>query len=250
MIYAIMARELRSLFLSPLAWAILGVLQAILTWIFLISLDQFMQIQARLIDLDGAPGVTDIVVVPLFSLISILLVLVMPIITMRLISEERNSQTLALLFSSPVSIVHIVIGKFLAVLCFILMMLGLLLLMALSLTIGTDLDYGQIASSSIGLLLMVASFAAIGLYISCLTDHPTVAAVVTFGVLFMLWIISWAAQISDSGAGILRWLSMMQHQESFQRGVINTSDAAYYILVIVVFLLLSIRRLDAERLQA
>jgi ABC-2 type transport system permease protein len=250
MITAIAARELRSLFLSPLAWAVLGVLQAILAWIFLVSLDQFLLIQPRLIGLDGAPGVTDIVVIPLFSLIGILLMLVMPLITMRLISEERRNRTLTLLLSSPVSVTQIVLGKFLAVICFTLIMLMLLLLMALSPGGGTSLDYGQIAAAAIGLLLMVSAFAAIGLYLSCLTDHPTVAAVLTFGVLFMLWIVSWAAQVNESGANVLRWLSMMQHQETFQRGIINSIDMLYYIIVITVFLLLSIRRLDAERLQA
>ncbi|MBN1378169.1 MAG: ABC transporter permease subunit [Gammaproteobacteria bacterium] len=250
MIFAIAARELRSLFLSPLAWAVLGVLQAILAWIFLVSLEQFLLIQPRLIGLDGAPGVTDIVVTPLFSLIGILLLLVMPLMTMRLISEERRNKTLTLLLSAPVTTPHIVLGKFLAILCFILLMLVLLLMMSLSLAGGTHLDYGQIAGTALGLLLMISAFAAIGLYISCLTDHPTVAAVVTFGVLFMLWIVSWAAQTKENSADLLRWLSMMQHQESFQRGVLNSSDALYYIIVIVVFLLLSMRRLDAERLQA
>ncbi len=250
MIWSISARELRSLFVSPLAWAILGVLQAILAWIFLISLDQFLMLQPRLVGLDGAPGVTDMVVVPLFSLTGILLVLVMPLITMRLISEERHNRTLTLLLSSPVTVSQIILGKFYAVVGFTVVMLCLLLLMALSLIGGTNLDFGQVASSSIGLILMVSAFAAIGLYISCLTGHPTVAAVVTFGVLFMLWIIGWATQLGEGSAGVLRWLSMMQHQESFQRGIINTRDLAYYLIVIAVFLLLSIRRLDAERLQA
>ena len=250
MILTIAARELRSMFLSPLAWAVLGVLQAILAWVFLVSLDQFLLIQARLAGLEGAPGVTDIVIVPLFSLIGILLLLVMPLLTMRLISEERRNRTLTLLLSSPVSITDIILGKFAAVFGFALLTLVLVLLMALSLAGGTHLDYGQIAGATIGLLLMVGAFAAIGLYVSCLTDQPAVAAVISFGLLFMLWIISWATQVNPNSGELLRWLSIVQHQENFQHGVIDSIDVMYYLILITVFLLLSVRRLDAGRLQA
>jgi ABC-2 type transport system permease protein len=122
------------------------------------------------------------------------------------------------------------------------------LLMALALSFGTELDFGQLFAGLLGLLLMLAAFTAIGLYISCLTQHPTVAAVITFGMLFMLWIINWASQAETGEA--LRWLSMVRHQESFYRGIIDSSDICYYLLIIVLFLLLGIRRLDAERLQA
>ena len=122
--------------------------------------------------------------------------------------------------------------------------------LALSLAGGTDLDYGQITGAAIGLLLMVAAFAAVGLYVSCLTDHPAVAAVITFGLLFMLWIISWATQVNPDSAELLRWLSIVQHQDNFQHGVINSTDAMYYLIMMAVFLLLSVRRLDAGRLQA
>ena len=251
MIAAIASRELRSLFLSPLAWAILGVLQGILTWVFLLSLDNFMNVQNRFINMEGAPGVTDMVVVPLFSLIGVLLLLVMPLITMRLVSEERRNKTLTLLLSSPVSVTDIVLGKFFSVLGFVGVMLCLILLMSVSLAGGTHLDYGQILSSAIGLVLMMSTFIAIGLYISCLTNHPTVAGVITFGVLFMLWIINWAAgQAGEGGGEVFVWLSIIQHQQPFNRGLLNSSDALYYIILTATFLLLSVRRLDAERLQS
>lgn len=246
----IAGRELRVLFLSPLAWSILGVVQGILAWVYLIQLDNFITLQPRLSVLEGAPGVTDMIIMPLFSLLGIMLLLIMPLITMRLISEERRGKTLTLFLSSPVSVAEIIIGKYLAVLGFIGIMLVLLLLMALAMALGTQLDYGQIAAGLLGLLLMLAAFAAIGLYISCLTQYPTVAAVITFGVLFMLWIVNWATQTGAETDEALRWLSIVQHQESFYRGLIDTTDIFYYLLIIGLFLLLSIRRLDAERLQS
>ncbi|HEX7028095.1 MAG TPA: ABC transporter permease subunit [Gammaproteobacteria bacterium] len=245
----IAGRELRSLFIPPLAWSILGVVQGILAWVYLVQLDNFITLQARLSTLEGAPGVTDMIVMPLFSLLGILLLLVMPLITMRLISEERRNKTLPLFLSSPAPVKDIVIGKFLAVLGFVGVMLALLILMSLAMALGTSLDYGQVAAGLLGLFLMLAAFAAIGLYISCLTQHPTVAAVVTFGVLFMLWIVNWATQAGAETDTALRWLSIVQHQESFYRGLVDTADIFYYLLIIGLFLLLSVRRLDAERLQ-
>lgn len=251
----IAGRELRTLFLSPLAWSVLGVVQCILAWVYLLQLDNFITLQPRLAVIEGAPGVSDMIIMPLFSLLGIMLLLVMPLMTMRLISEERRGKTLTLFLSSPVSVKDIVIGKYLAVLGFIGVMLALLLLMAFALALGARLDYGQIAAGLLGLSLMLAAFAAIGLYISCLTQYPAVAAVITFGVLFMLWIMNWAARIGGGSTGAstgaaLRWLSIVQHQESFYRGLIDTADIVYYLLLIGLFLLLSIRRLDAERLQS
>ncbi len=250
MIVTIALRELRSMFLSPLAWCILGVLQGIMAWVFLIQVDNFVLIQPRLAGIDGAPGLTDIAVVPLFGLLGILLLLVMPLMTMRLISEERRSKTLALLMSSPLSVTDIVLGKFCALAVFVLLVISLPLLMALSLNLGTDLDYGQILAGALGLALMLFAFIAIGLYVSCLTDHPTVAAVLTFGILFMLWVVNWAAKAGEEGAEVLAWLSIVHHQESFHRGLIDTGDIVYYLLMIGLFILLAVRRLDAERVQA
>jgi ABC-2 type transport system permease protein len=169
MIGAIAGRELKSLFLSPLAWAILAIVQLIAAWIFLIQLEHFLNLQSRLALREGAPGATDIVVIPLFSLLAGLLLMVMPLLTMRLISEERRNKTLPLLLSSPLSASVIVLGKFLAMLAFCTLLTTPAVLMGLSLYAGTRPDLGQIASAALGLLLLGAAFSAIGLYISSLT---------------------------------------------------------------------------------
>ena len=129
-------------------------------------------------------------------------------------------------------------------------MLLLCLLMAVSLIGSANIDYGQIVGCVIGLLLLAATFTAIGLYMSCLTQHPTVAATLSFGLLFMLWIVGRAGQADADGPTLLGWFAIFQHQEGFYRGLINSSDIAYYLIFTMVFLLLSIRRLDAERIQA
>ncbi len=249
MIRVIAGRELRSLFLSPLAWSILAVVQAIAAWIFLVQLERFLSLQPQLARMQGAPGATDIVVIPLFNLLGILLLMVMPLLTMRLISEEHRNKTLPLLLSSPLGAGSIVCGKFLAVFAFAGMVTACAVLMGLSLYAGTNPDLGQITSAACGLMLLAAAFAAIGLYISCLTRQPGIAAVATFGALFMLWIVHWGGQTGEGASEILSWLSIIKHQQSFQSGLLHSGDIAYYLIVTALFLLLSIRRLDSERLQ-
>jgi ABC-2 type transport system permease protein len=249
MIGAIAGRELKSLFLSPLAWAILAVVQLIAAWIFLIQLERFLGLQPQLAGMEGAPGATDIVVIPLFSLLAGLLLMVMPLLTMRLISEEHRNKTLPLLLSSPLGASGIVLGKFLAMLAFCALLTTPAVLMGLSLHAGTRPDHGQIASAVLGLLLLGAAFSAIGLYISSLTRQPGIAAVATFGALFMLWIVHWTGQVGESANEILSWLSIIRHQQSFQSGLLHSGDIAYYLIVTPLFLLLAVRRLETERLQ-
>ncbi|WP_455366836.1 ABC transporter permease, partial [Kaarinaea lacus] len=189
MIFTIAAKEIKALFLSPMAWAILAVVQAIVAYFFLIYLDYFVTLQPQLATLPNAPGVTSMVVAPLYATVATVLLLVTPLLTMRLISEERRNKTLSLLMSAPVSVSEIVLGKFVGITCFLLLMLLIITLMPLSLLGSGTLDMGLILAGILGTLLVICSFAAAGLYISTLTSQPTVAAVGTFGLLLLLWIV-------------------------------------------------------------
>jgi ABC-2 type transport system permease protein len=249
MIFTIAARELRSLFLSPLAWSILAVTLFILAYLFLSQIEAYINLQPRLAALEGAPGVADIVVAPLFADAAIVLLLITPLVTMRVLSEERRSGTISLLFSAPLSMTEIVIGKYLGVLSFFLILLALLALMPLSLLAGTELDMSKLAAGMLGLILVVAAFTAIGVYMSSLTEQPTVAAVTTFGLLLLLWIIDWAGNGQTDESNALAYLSMLRHYEPLLKGLFSSTDVAYYLLIIVLFLGFSIRRLDATRLQ-
>jgi ABC-2 type transport system permease protein len=249
MIFTIAGRELRSLFLSPLAWSILAVTLFILAYLFLTQIDTYLNLQPRLAALEGAPGVADIVVAPLLADAAVVLLLITPLITMRVLSEERRNRTLSLLFSAPVSMTEIVIGKYLGVLAFFLILLGLLALMPLSLLVGTALDTGKLAAGMLGLMLIVAAFSAIGLYMSSLTEQPTVAAVTTFGLLLLLWIVDLAGDSDIRGGSTLAQLSMQRHFEPLLKGLFNSADVAYYLLVIILFIGFTIRRMDAIRLQ-
>lgn len=250
MALTIAGRELRTMFLSPLAWSILGVVQLILGYMFLAQLDYYLMVQPRIAGMDDAPGVTDLIVVPLFGNAGVILLLVTPLLTMRLISEERRNRTLSLLFSAPVSMAEIILGKYLGVLGFLLIMVGLIALMPLSLLVGGGLDFGKFAAALLALVLLLGGFAAVGLFISALANQPTVAAISTFGALLLLWIIDWTGKPGEETAGgVLEYLSMLKHYENLLKGLVGTVDLAYFVLFILAFLVLSVHTLDNDRLQ-
>ena len=120
--------------------------------------------------------------------------------------------------------------------------------MPMMLLFGTQLDLGQIAASLLGLLLLMSSFAAIGLFISTVTSQSTTAAISTFGVLFFLWIINAAgANASEGMAAIFAYLSLLNHYNNLLDGMFNSADVVFYLLVTAFFIVLSIWRLDAEQ---
>jgi ABC-2 type transport system permease protein len=215
---------------------------------FLAQIDNFFLLQPQLLQLENVPGVTDIVIAPLFSLAAIILLMIMPLITMRSIAEEKRNKTLTLLISSPISMTEIVLGKFLGLFFFVFILVSLLMLMPLSLFIGTAIDVGKLLSIYISMLLLLSSFAAIGLYLSSLTENQTIAAVGTFGALLMLWLIDWIGEALPNNQSVVSYLSPLQHHQSMLEGLFDTADVAYYLIFITVFLVLTIRQLDRERL--
>jgi ABC-2 type transport system permease protein len=250
MIFLIAGQELRRLFLSPLAWSILAVVELILGYLFLVQVSTFLDLQPQLAITEGAPGLTEIVVAPLLANAAVVLLLVVPLLTMRLISEERRAQTLSLLFSAPISMTEILLGKYLGVMGFFLILVALMALMPLSLLLGGSIDWGLVGAGFIAVVLLLGSFAALGLFMSTLTAQPAVAAIATFGVLLLLWILDWAAETgAETASGLFGYLSLLRHYEAMLEGVFNSADVAYYALFIATFLILSIRRLDADRLQ-
>lgn len=247
MIFTIAGKELRSLFASPLAWVVLAFLQFVFAWIFLSRIEYFMGVQGQLGRIPNAPGLTEIVVIPVFGVASILLLMSVPLLTMRLIAEERRNQTMTLLMSAPISMTQIVFGKFLATLGFLAIVCLLIVAMSMSVLPGGTLDFGLILSSLIGLMLLAASFAAIGLFVSCLTNHPVVAAVLTLAAFLGLWIVNIAAADPESA---FNYISLLAHFEPFMNGAVAVKNLIYFALLIATFLILSIRRLDSDRLRA
>jgi ABC-2 type transport system permease protein len=255
MILTVAGKELKTLFASPLAWVVLCVTQIIVAFVFLRGLDSFLQAQAQLASMPGAPGVTELVAAPVFAIAAALLLFAMPLLAMRLIAEERRNQTMVMLISAPLSMTDIVLGKFLGLLVFLAMIVALAAVMPLSLAGTTRLDYGQLAGLAMGLMLLGASFAAVSLYVSCLTAHPVAAAIGAFSALLGLMLAGDAAAEGlrargwPVAASLAQMLSPVKNFEPFGKGMLDTHAMACSLLLVAVFLVLAIRQLDATRLR-
>ncbi|WP_260295151.1 ABC transporter permease subunit [Sedimenticola hydrogenitrophicus] len=245
MIRAVAGRELRALFLSPLAWSLLGVAMVILAWLFLVQIESFMQLQPQLVAGASELGVTDLVVAPLFDSGAMVLLLLTPLLTMRLLSEEQRSGTIRLLFSAPISTAQIVLGKYLAMLGVFGLLLLLIALLPLSLLLGGTPDLGRLAATLLGMGLLLACYSAIGLFLSSLTEQPAVAAISSYGLLLFLWIVNLSG--SDDRSGLFEWLSLTSHYRPFLDGVVRSGDLAYFLLLIIASLLMAIHHLESRR---
>lgn len=246
MIATIVSKELKQLFFSPLAWILLALIQLVLAWIFLGHLDAFLEIQTQLMQIANPPGVTEIIIAPTFAMAAIILLMMTPLLTMRLIAEERRNHTMVLLISAPISITDIVLGKFFGLMIFFVVMITQLVGISISLLVGGTLDFGLLLSNMLGLLLVAACFVSLGLYISSLTAQPILAAIGALGLLLGLWVVDIVASDMDS---VARNFSLLKHFDHFNRGMVDSFSIVYFVLFIVTFLILTIRRLDSERLH-
>jgi ABC-2 type transport system permease protein len=255
MIFTIAGKELKSLFSSPLAWVVLTVVQIIIAYAFLRRLDDFLQVQPQLIQMANPPGATELVAAPAFATAAAVFLFAVPLLAMRLIAEERRNQTLVLLISAPVSMTEIVIGKFLGLMAFLMVIVALVALMPLSLSTATQLDYGLLASIVLGLILLSACFAAVSLFVSCLTVHPVIASIGAFAALLGMLL---TGDVAGDGlksrgwgvaASLAQVLSPIRNFEPFGRGILDTYAVACSLILTLAFLALAIRRLDARRLR-
>ncbi len=255
MIFTIAAKELKALFASPLAWIVLTLMQILIGFGFLKRLDDFLQIQPQLAQMANSPGVTELIAAPTFATVSAILLFAVPLLAMRLIAEERRNRTMVMLTSAPISVTEIVLGKFLGLITFLLIIIALATLMPLSLAAGTSLDYGMLLSLVAGLVLLAAGFAAVSLYISCLTMYPMAAALGAFGTLLAMLLIGETASEGMQARGwpvpaaLARVISPLKNYEAFSKGVIDTYSIVCLLLLTALFLILTVRQLDARRLR-
>lgn len=243
-ILTIAAHETRRIFVSPLAWAVLAIAQLIFGYIFAGAVIQYMRNSAAA---DQSVGVSDYVGTGLYGSATIILLLVMPLMTMRLFAEERKSGTLTLLFSAPVSLIEIVLGKFLGLLVFVGALIGLLALMPASLLPAVNLDLGRLAAGLLGLFLMTMAFGACGLFVSSLTREPTIAAIGSFAALLLIWLLKMPANFDSPFSGLFDYLSLISHYQDLISGLFDSADVVYYLLFTALFLWLTVLRLDMER---
>jgi ABC-2 type transport system permease protein len=230
-----------------MGWVVLALLQFVFGTFFLIGVDQYFQTMSGAMRPEQRIGITAFVGQSVFGIASFVMLFAVPLLSMRLISEERRQQTLTFLFSAPLSITEVVLGKFLGLVSFLSIVIVFIAAMVSSMNLWTEVDFGYIFSNVLGLWLLVASFSALGIYVSSLTSQPVVAGIITFIALFALLILDHF--LAGDPTSTMAYLSLMRHFEPFSRGLLDTKDFAYFILFIITFLTLTIRRLDADRLR-
>jgi ABC-2 type transport system permease protein len=228
---AIARHELARLFVSPLAWSVLGAATALLAYAFLQGVEAYVDAAPRLAGELGAPGVTDLVVAPFFSVAAGLLVVVVPLVTMRAICEERRAGTLPLLYAAGADARAIVVGKWLGALGLLAALGAILAAMPAALAGATDLDWGKIAAGLLGLAALGAALAAVGVGASALAHHPATAAFGALAVSVLLWVLDGAARARGVTTELVNALAIPTHLSGFLRGLVASVDVAYFALL-------------------
>jgi ABC-2 type transport system permease protein len=243
----IAGNELRRLFAQPFAWTLLAAMLALLAWLFLLSLDAFLALMPKIAGQDSAPGVTDLIAIPLLRALANLLLLIIPLLSMRLISGERRAGTLPLLLTAGIGEARIVIGKYIGALAYLAIVLLLALMLPLSLGVGTTLDLGKLFAATFGVGLFGAALLAIGLLASTWSEQPALAAALAYVISLLLWVLDAGARVEGINNSAINYLALPSHLDPMLRGIISTVDIVYFVLLIVVCLTLATRRLDSLR---
>jgi ABC-2 type transport system permease protein len=250
-VWPIFKKELRLYFTSPVAYVVVTIFLLIAGYFFY-SIFAFFTLASMQSAMNPQMGrdlnVTDSVMRPLFSNISVILLLLMPLLTMRLFAEERRSGTIELLLTYPVRDGAVLVGKYLAALALYALMLALTLVYPGIVMYFARVEWGPLLTGYLGLLLMGATFLAVGVFASSLTENQIVASITTFGILLLFWVIGWSADYAGGTLGkVLSHLSMLEHYDTFAKGILDTKDVIYYLDLTVLALFLTLRSLEARR---
>jgi len=249
--WIIAKRDLGSFFNSPIFYVVTTVFLIIYSFIFfnILNFFSFQSFQARQLQAMGMNlNLNEMVIEPSLQNMSVILLMVIPIITMRSFADEKKMKTFRLLLSSPVHLREIILGKFLACMIVVAVMISISSYSVGFLFLLGEPEPGPIVTGYLGILLMAGCFVSVGIFASSLTDNQIVAAVLTFGFSLFMWIIGWSAQAAGSTTGqVLQYLSIVDHLERFLKGLVNTSDLIYYLSFILFNLFLCHRVLDSNR---
>ena len=246
-------KELNSYFRSPIAYGVMAFFALISGYFFYVAVVYFMQmsIQSAMSGQSQPMSVNESVIRPLFSNISVIGLFIIPMITMRLFAEEKRTGTIELLITSPLSDLEIILGKWLAAMGLYAAILGVSLLSMASLFLYGKPDWRPIVVGYLGLLLQGGCLLAIGTFISTCTRNQIVAGVAGFSVCLMLWVLDWLSAFQDSvTAKVMAYLSVLQHFDSFSKGVLDSKDIIYYASAIFIGLFLTARSLESLRWRA
>jgi ABC-2 type transport system permease protein len=250
-IWPMMKKELRLYFTTPVAYGVIFCF-LLITGYFFYSIFAFYTMASMQAAMNPQMArdlnVTDSVMRPLFSNMSVILLLLMPLVTMRLFAEERRSGTIELLLTYPIRDGAVLLGKYLAALLLYAFMLALTLAYPGIVVYFARLEWGPLLTAYIGLLLMGATFLAVGIAISSFFENQIMAGTVTFVVLLMFWVIGWSAEAAGGvWKAVLSELSLIEHFDTFAKGILDTKDVIYYLNFTILALFIGLKSLESRR---
>jgi ABC-2 type transport system permease protein len=249
-IWVICRKELRSYFVSPIAYILLAMFAIVFGFFFWNALGYFVYVgfQSQMRGQAFPMNINEEVIRPLVSNVTVIGLFLIPLITMRLFAEEKRTGTIELLATSPVRDWEIILGKWLAA---VALYCGILLLTALNFVFlfkyGNP-DWKPLAIAYLGLILQAGALLAIGTFISTLTRNQIIAGAITFGVCLLLWVLEWVSGYESAGwARVLAYMSVITHFESFSKGLLSSKDAIFYITVTYLGLFFTVRSMESIR---
>ncbi len=248
--WIVFRKEIRSYFVSPIAYLLLTMFAVIFGFFFWNALGFFVirGMESQMSGQSFPMNLNEMVIRPLLSNMSVIGLFFIPMITMRLFAEEKRNGTIELLATSPVRDVEVILGKWLAALSlYACMLLFTALNFAFLFRYGNP-DWKPLAIGYLGLLLEAGGLLAIGTFISTLTKNQIIAGATTFGVCLLLWVLDWVSGYETATwAQVLSYISVVPHFQSFARGVIDSKDAIFYVTVIFVGLFFTVRSMESLR---
>lgn len=248
--WIICCKELRSYFVSPVAYLLLTMFAVIFGFFFWNAVGYFVYLgmEAQLRDEAAPMNINEQIVRPLLANLSVVGLFFIPIITMRLFAEEKRTGTIELLVTSPVRDGEIILGKWLsAVLLYLFMMLVSSLSFIYLFRYGNP-DWKPMAIGFLGLLLQAGALLAVGTFISTLTRNQIIAGAATFGVCLLLWVLEWVSGFEQATwAKVLAYFSVINHFESFSKGLIDSKDVVFYLSMTLLALFFTARSMESMR---
>lgn len=250
---AVMKRELRSYFFSPIAYAVIVIFSVIAGYFFYSGMAFYGMASFEMSRMAQFMGpqeleLSSFVLRPLFGNLAIVMLLMMPVLTMRLFAEEKKSGSIELLFTWPIKDTELLAGKYLAALAVLVVMLLTTFTYVGFIAYYSIPPWGTIVSGYLGLFLLGASFIALGIFVSTLTENQIVSATISFGALLIFWLIAWTVRDkTDTLSEILKYFSILEHLDPFSKGMIDTKDIVYYLSFIFLFLFLTLRSLESKK---
>jgi len=242
-------KELKSYFVSPIAYLLMAFFGLIFGFVFYTSARDFVRysFQAQMMGQGGPTNVNDIIR-PLLQFGATIALFLIPMITMRLFAEEKKTGTIELLLTSPVNDVAIILGKWLGAMLLYLCVLGMSVINIGMLFIWSKPDWKPVLVAYLGLILQGGCLLAIGAFISTLTKNQIIAGGVTFFVCLLLWLLSWFTAFDTAGpAQVVNYLSIVTHFENFAKGVLDSKDVIFYLSMIFFALFITSRSMESLR---